>query len=257
MVARRSDGDPATRSMSSGANRTTRSRSASAAARRATPLTRIRLRAPFAAATEPGRTRATSIWSSPERPSTRATSAPHRISSESVVVRCETPRARTTIASSRLVLPAAFGPQTSCGPGPTASSRVAYARRSVRSSESRVARPTPAGAPMPGRLIGARLRGRADRHHHMHVAIVADRLEDARSEGPLELERELLRVHLLEHVREVLRVERDRGPVALHRGLDLADVVAHLGVGAHRDAGFAVRGDQQLHDVRGLVGDER
>ena len=43
---RRSDGDPATSSISSGANRTVRRTPASAAARRATPLTRIRLRAP-------------------------------------------------------------------------------------------------------------------------------------------------------------------------------------------------------------------
>ena len=34
------------------------------------------------------------------------------------VVRCERPQPSRTIASSRLVLPAAFGPQTSCGPGP-------------------------------------------------------------------------------------------------------------------------------------------
>ena len=47
--------------MSSGANRTTRRRSDRDVARRATPLTRIRFRAPPAAAIEPGRTSATSI----------------------------------------------------------------------------------------------------------------------------------------------------------------------------------------------------
>ena len=40
-------------------------------------------------------------------------------------VRCERPQASRTIASSRLVLPAAFGPTTSCGPGPNVASSVA------------------------------------------------------------------------------------------------------------------------------------
>ena len=45
--------------------------------------------------------------------------------SPSAVVRCEWPQARSTIASSRLVLPAAFGPHTRWGPGPKATSRDA------------------------------------------------------------------------------------------------------------------------------------
>ena len=89
-------------------------------ARRARPLTRIRLRP--AAARCPARTIATSIVSWPTRPSTRASSVPQRISSPSVAVRCERPQASRTIASRRLVLPAAFGPQTRCGPGPNAAS---------------------------------------------------------------------------------------------------------------------------------------
>ena len=57
IAARRGPGAPATRSMSSGAKRTARSTPARLDARRATPLTRIRLRCPPA----PSRTRATSI----------------------------------------------------------------------------------------------------------------------------------------------------------------------------------------------------
>jgi hypothetical protein len=89
-------------------------------ARRATPLTLIRFRAPPPSA--PDRANATSIVSGPARPSIRATSAPHRMSSASVLVRCERPQASRTIASRRLVLPAAFGPTTRWGPPPKASS---------------------------------------------------------------------------------------------------------------------------------------
>ena len=53
----------------------------------------------------------------PTRASIRASSSPQRTSSPSVVVRWLRPQASSTIASSRLVLPAALGPQTSCGPG--------------------------------------------------------------------------------------------------------------------------------------------
>jgi hypothetical protein len=42
--------------------------------------------------------------------------------SPSVVVRCERPQASRTIASRRLVFPAAFGPHTMCGPGPKVAS---------------------------------------------------------------------------------------------------------------------------------------
>jgi len=45
-ASRRTDGEPMTSSISSGANRTVRSAPTSAAARRATPFTRIRFRAP-------------------------------------------------------------------------------------------------------------------------------------------------------------------------------------------------------------------
>ena len=59
-AARRSDGDPTTRSISSGANTTTRSGPSRAPARRPTPLTRIRLRPPVAAGARSATT-ATSI----------------------------------------------------------------------------------------------------------------------------------------------------------------------------------------------------
>ncbi len=79
-----------------------------------TPLTRIRLRPPEPSA--PERWIATSRTSEPTVPSTRARSRPHRISSPSELVRCERPQPSSAIASRRLVLPAAFGPQIRCGP---------------------------------------------------------------------------------------------------------------------------------------------
>ena len=53
----------------------------------------------------------------PTAPSIRARSVPQRISSPSALVRCDRPQASSTIASSRLVLPAAFGPQTGAARG--------------------------------------------------------------------------------------------------------------------------------------------
>ena len=125
-AVRRRPGEPAIRSISSGAKRTTRSVPARLVARRGTPFTRIRLRWP----PPPSRRRATSRVDPPPAeppsttPSTRARSAPQRIISASVGVRCEWPEASTKIASSRLVLPAALGPWTRCGPGPSCSSRA-------------------------------------------------------------------------------------------------------------------------------------
>ena len=75
----------------------------------------------------------------------------------------------------------------------------------------------------------------------MDVLVVADRLEDAGRERPVELEGELVRVDVRQDVLQVAGVEGDGRAVALDRRLDLADVVADLGVGADRDAGLAVR----------------
>ena len=86
--------------------------------------------------------------------------------------------------------------------------------------------------------------------------VVADRLEDAGRERPVELERELVRVDVGQDVGQVAGVERDRRPVALDRGLDLADEVADLGVGADRDPRLALGADLELDDVGRLVGDE-
>ena len=91
----------------------------------------------------------------------------------------------------------------------------------------------------------------------MDVLVVADRLEDARRQRAVELEGELLGRDVGQDVGEVAGVERDRRPVALDRRLDLADVVADLGVGADRDPRLAVGADLELDDVGRLVGDER
>jgi hypothetical protein len=71
-------------------------------------------------------------------PAARATSAPQRMTSASVVVRCERPVASRTIDSIRVVLPAAFGPQTRCGPDPKVASSRTYPRTSLRRSETSV-----------------------------------------------------------------------------------------------------------------------
>src|SRR5215208_3155445 len=128
----------------------------------------------------------------------RATSAPHRMSSASVVVRWDPPRASSTIASRRLVLPAPLGPQTSCGPAPKCASSVPYARRSVSRSRFSMLSCAPSSARSSGPGHGAVLRGRANRHHDVNVLVIADGLEDTGSQRPLELEGELLGVDLLE-----------------------------------------------------------
>ena len=76
-------------------------------------------------------------------------------------------------------------------------------------------------------------------------------------ERAVELERELVGIDVGQDVGQVAGVERDRRAVALDRGLDLADVVADLGVGADRDPGLAVGRDLELDDVGRLVGDQR
>ena len=73
---------------------------------------------------------------------------------------------------------------------------------------------------------------RADGHDDVDVLVVADRLEHARRERPVELERELVGVQVLERFGEVARVEGDRRAVALDRRLDLALVVADVRGGA-------------------------
>ena len=104
---------------------------------------------------------------------------------------------------------------------------------------------------------GSASGGRPDRHHDVDVVVVADGLEDARRERAVEFEGELVGVDVRQDVGEVAGVERDRRAVAFDRGLDLADVVADLGVGADRDPALAVAADLELDDVRRLVGDER
>ena len=91
----------------------------------------------------------------------------------------------------------------------------------------------------------------------MDVPVVADGLEDAGRERPVELERELLGIDVCQHVGQEARVERDRRPVAFDRRFDPANVIADLGVRADRDPGVPLEPDSELDDVRRLVGDER
>ena len=219
----------------------------------ATPLTRIRFRAPPAAAAEPGRRASTSISSpaatGPRRGPLGAPADQLDVGRRAV----RAPRARTTIASSRLVLPAAFGPQTAAAPprSPPRGSRSPAGR--VSSSRFEQSFGTP-GAARPDRInsrVSDVVRTGMTTWTYWSSPIG---LKTPGASGPVELERELLRGHVLEDVGEVPRVERDRRPVALDRRLDLAHVVADLRVGAHRDPRFAVRGDLELHDVGGRAG---
>src|SRR5439155_27140093 len=169
-------------------------------------------------------TRATSIVSGPARPSTRARSSPQRMISPSAPVLCDRPQARSTIASSRLVLPAAFGPAIRCGPGPNDASSAAYPRSPAMVIESsttnlhpqcsagsraprskgelrdpvgpRIARPRwPEDRATPlARRSGVPSGSRAKRHDDVDVTVVTDRPEDTRRKRPVELEGELIGV---------------------------------------------------------------
>ena len=90
----------------------------------------------------------------------------------------------------------------------------------------------------------------------MDVLVVADRLEDAGRERAVQFERELVGVDVGQDIGQVASIERDRRAVTLDRGLDLADEVADLGIGADGDPGLAVGRDLELDDVRRLVGDQ-
>jgi len=64
---------------------------------------------------------------------------------------------------------------------------------------------------------------RPDRHHDVDIAIVADRLEHAWGQRPVQLERELVGRDVGQDIRKVAGVERDRGAVALDGRFDLPD----------------------------------
>ena len=108
-------GEPATSSISSGANSTVRSTPVSSdERRRATPFTRIRLRRPRGPGPAPPRPRRASVG----RPGLgaitrldRGNPVPSGRARRRRVVRWERPQASRTIASRRLVLPRRLGPQ--------------------------------------------------------------------------------------------------------------------------------------------------
>ena len=193
------------------------------AARRATPLTRIRLRAPpVAVRTSATSTasRASSVGVRARRRGPRPGPAPGPSARARRRPSCggTGPRPARTIASSRLVLPAALGPQTSCGPGLEDGVELRVAAQVAdrepeqdRRGASAARRPRRGGAGAsvggrPGRPSG----GRPDGHHDVDVAVVAHRPEDARRQRAVELEREPVRLHVAQHVVEVAGVERDR-----------------------------------------------
>src|SRR5205085_5228959 len=92
-----------------------------------------------------------------------------------------------------------------------------------------------------------------ERHHDVDVAIVADRFEDTGREGAVELEGELVRVDVREHIGEEPGVERDRRAVPLDRRLHPTDVVPDLGVRTDGDRRIAIEPDAELDDVRRLM----
>ena len=232
-----------TRSISSGAKTMTRSRVARLAARLPTPLTRIRLRPPVPVA--PERTTPTSMTSLPRLPSTRATSVAQRISSPSDVVRCERPHAISAMASEEAGLARGIRSPDQLRPRPGTRPRASDSPESRRGAGDRAER-----APISFTTW-------FDRHDDVDVAVVADRLEHAGRQRPVELERELLGVDVGQDVGQVAGVERDRRPVALDGRLDGLDVVADLGIRADGDARIAVAADLELDDVRRPVGDQR
>ena len=251
MAARRSDGEPDDQEHLLGREEDDPQRPARRGRpARPRPLTRIRLRPPLPAG--PGaRRRRPRGRRRPTRPSTRARSA------------APADRARRRRGPVR----AAPGQQDHRLEQARLAGRVRARRRGAARAERGVERRVAAevGATVPsriGRAVGpavapaAAVGGGPDRHDHVDVVVVADRLEDARRERAVELEGELVGVDVGQHVGEVARVERDRRAVALDRGLDLADVVADLGVGADGDPGLAVATDLELDDVGRLVGDQ-
>ena len=110
---------PATSSISSGANTTTRRTPAEARRPAADAVDPDPLPAAPVAAGAGADDRDLDRRRGPTTPSTRASvGRPSGSARRRPRVRWERPQASSTIASRRLVLPAAFGPQTSCGPGP-------------------------------------------------------------------------------------------------------------------------------------------
>ena len=120
-TARRSDGEPAISSISSGAKRTTRRSPARPAARRPSPLTRIRLRpaVPVAPARTIGDLDACRARPSPRPGRGRV---PQRMSSPSVVVRCDRPQAEQDHRLEEARLAGRVRAPTRCGPGPNVAS---------------------------------------------------------------------------------------------------------------------------------------
>ena len=84
------------------------------------------------------------------------------------------------------------------------------------------------------------------RHHHVHVARVADGPDHARARRARRFERHFADIiERLEHVLEVLAVEGDLRCLPLHLHVDVAAVVADL---------FRASGDDQLPGALALAG---
>ena len=129
-ASRRSDGEPATSSISSGANITVRSTPASAAAPARDAVDADPLAGAAAGRPDEGDLDGVALLGRRPRP-TDARLDPGQLLGPSGrarprrSVRWERPQASRTIASSRLVLPAALGPHTSCGPASKTASSAA------------------------------------------------------------------------------------------------------------------------------------
>ena len=208
------------RSISSGAKRTTRSVPARPAARRGTPLTRIRLRPADPVAPGPDDRDLDRVG-----PDHALDPGEVRPPADQLGVGVRPVRAAPGEQDDRLEQAGLAGRVRAPDEVGARAERASSARSpggraggSSRAGVVRVAGLRRAGPPGPG----GRLGGGPDGHDHVDVVVVADRPEHARRERPVELEGELVGGDVGQDVREVARVERDRRPVALDRGLDLA-----------------------------------
>src|SRR6516225_5322045 len=168
-------------------------------------------------------------------PSRSATTAklpvpPSRAMSESEARLIPLPGESSDSASSRLVLPTPFSPQSATSIGPKAQSSAAKLRKSLslsRAMRGAITR-SPLTAPLPARRAG---RSHAHRHQHVERRGSLAFLHQGRRAGLGELEYGVVTVELAEHVEEIAGVEADIEGLRLIFGLELLGRAAGVGIG--------------------------